>query len=137
MTHIRTGRQRIGRSGEDYLEAVLIIGRDKGAVRVKDVAERLGVTRPSVVAALSQLSRQGLVNHERYGGVELTPAGAARAAAVYRRHLLLFGFLRDHLGVSDSVARADACRLEHALSAETTERLERFVEQRPAGAKEV
>lgn len=135
MTHTITRSERLGRSGEDYLEAVLLVGREKGGVRVKDLAERTGVSRPSVVAALAQLSRQGLVRHERYGGVELTAAGVARAESVYRRHVLLLSFLRDHLGVSERVARVDACRLEHSLSTETTERLRRFVERRPAARR--
>jgi DtxR family Mn-dependent transcriptional regulator len=118
----------LGQSGEDYLEAVLLLGRESKVVRVKDVADRLGVTRPSVVAALVQLEMRGLVRHERYGAVELTPAGLVRAEAVYRRHRLLYRFLRDVLGVCEAVAAVDACRLEHALSAETVRRLVQLVE---------
>jgi DtxR family Mn-dependent transcriptional regulator len=67
------------------------------------------------------------VEHERYGAVGLTEAGAVEAEAVYRRHQLLHRFLREVLGVSEEVAARDACRLEHSLSPETVTRLARFV----------
>ncbi|MBM3313543.1 metal-dependent transcriptional regulator [candidate division WOR-3 bacterium] len=121
--------RRVGRSGEDYLEAVLVLGREQRAVRVKDVAERLGVSRPSVVSALAKLERQGLVRHERYGAVELTADGAKVAASVDGRHKLLFSFLHETLGLPAAKASVEACALEHALSPQTTARLVRLVDQ--------
>jgi DtxR family Mn-dependent transcriptional regulator len=120
---------RLGQSGEDYLEAVLVLGRGGRVVRVKDVAKRLGVSRPSVVAGLAKLERQGLVEHERYGAVELTRAGAKVAESVDGRHRLLYSFLRETLELPPKRAAADACALEHALSPETAASLLRFVEQ--------
>jgi DtxR family Mn-dependent transcriptional regulator len=117
----------LGQSGEDYLEAVLVLGQEKRAVRVKDVAGHLGVSRPSVVAALAQLERLGLVRHERYGDVELTLKGRVRAEAVYRRHRLVRAFLVQVLGVSKATADRDACLIEHSLSPETVSRLVAFV----------
>jgi len=124
-----TAPARLGQSGEDYLEAVLVLGQEKRAVRVKDVAERLAVSRPSVVAALAKLERQGLVRHERYGAVELTEAGTRVATSVDERHRLLFSFIHETLGLPAGKASEEACALEHALSAETTARLLRLVEE--------
>jgi DtxR family transcriptional regulator, Mn-dependent transcriptional regulator len=126
-THKRPRPVPVGESGEDYLESVYVLGREKRVVRVKDVAQRLGVSQPSVVAALGQLNRRGMVAHEPYGGIELTVSGRRVAEAVYRKHQVLQSFLSDVLGVSDAVAARDACRLEHALSPETEVRLARFV----------
>jgi DtxR family Mn-dependent transcriptional regulator len=128
-THSRPDAAALGRSGEDYLEAVLVLGQEKRAVRVKDMADKLGVSRPSVVAALARLERQGMVRHEHYGAVELTEAGARLAASVDERHRLLFSFLHETLGLCREKASAEACALEHALSAETTARLLRLVEE--------
>jgi|UniRef100_A0A7V3UZH5 DtxR family Mn-dependent transcriptional regulator len=119
----------LGESQENYLEAILVLGREQKPVRVKDIARFLQVSRPSVVTALAALAVKGLVRHERYGGVELTVAGRAVAEAVYQRHLLLEQFLYKVLGVSRAVARQDACRLEHSLSPETMKRLMIFVQQ--------
>jgi len=117
----------VGRGAEDCLEAVLVLAAEKRVVRVRDLARRLGVSCPSVVAALAGLEEKGLVRHEHYGGVELTRAGAERARSVYERHQLLHGFLRDVLGVSEKVAARDACRMEHVLSPETVRLLVEFV----------
>jgi DtxR family Mn-dependent transcriptional regulator len=125
MTNIR--RVRLGESAEDYLEATLALEATGRPVRVKDLAERMRVSRPSVVAALAALGDRGLVSHERYGAVELTAAGRRAAGEVERRHRLVSGFLRRVLGVSARTAEADACRIEHALSPETVERLGEYV----------
>ena len=129
-SHGETAPVRLGQSGEDYLEAVLVLGREKRAVRVKDIANRLGVSRPSVVAALAKLERQGMLRHEPYGAVELTEDGMRLARSVDRRHLLLFRFLHDTLGLPSGKASAEACALEHALSSETTARLLLLVGER-------
>lgn len=49
-------------SSEDYLEAILVIRRERGWCRNVDIAERLGVTKPSVTKALANLARKGLVD---------------------------------------------------------------------------
>lgn len=119
----------LGQSGEDYLEAILVLGKEKPVVRVKDVSDRLGVTRPSVVLAFAGLEARGLVRHERYGGVELTPAGRRVARETDRRHRLVKEFLVRALGVTEATADKDACRMEHNLSAETVSRLVEFIQR--------
>ena len=92
-----------------------------------DIAGHLAVTKSSVVSALSGLEGKGLVEHERYGEVELTAQGALVAEEMYRRHRMLHEFLRDVVGVPDDIAARDACRIEHELSPETMECLERML----------
>lgn len=112
---------------EDYLEAILLIEREEGVARVSQISEMLGVKKPSVTAALDKLSEQGLVEHEKYGYVDFTPKGKKMARDVYRRHRLLTTFLVDILGVNEKTGEEDACKMEHHLSRETTERLESLV----------
>ncbi|HCM25889.1 MAG TPA: Fur family transcriptional regulator [Treponema sp.] len=107
---------------EDYLEAVSFLA-DSGAVRVTDIASRLGVSKPSVLVALRSLEERGLLEHERYRGVVLTEIGAVEAAAIRDRHEFLTAFLRDVVGVSQEIAEKDACRMEHVLSEETMSRM--------------
>lgn len=118
----------LGQSAEDYLEAVYLASQSGRPARVTEIAERLEVSKPSVVSALAGLEDKGLVRHERYGGVELTLEGSALAQEVYRRHRLLEEFLVEVLGVSQGAAALDACRIEHVLSQETLRRLVRLVE---------
>jgi len=123
---------RLGSGAEDYLEAVLVLGRAEKPVRVTRLAGHLGVSKPSVVAALAALERRGLVRREHYGGVELTSAGRRRAAETDRRHQLVKAFLTRVLKVSEPVAEQDACRIEHNLSPETVGCLVGLVRRLPA-----
>lgn len=112
---------------EDYLEAILLLQERQPVTRAAEVAGMLGVTRPSVTAALKVLVGSGLIEHQRYGYVRLTPRGRKAAQMVSRRHVLLRGFLRDVLGMRAELAAEDACRIEHHISGDAMERLTRFV----------
>ena len=125
------------KSREDYLEAMHILISDRGQARVRDVARYLGVTMPSVVKAIGELKKLGLVTQEPYESVKLTDEGARVAALVLNRLNVLKAFLLK-LGVSEKTADGDACLMEHILSAETMERVQEFLEAdapAPAGDK--
>jgi Mn-dependent transcriptional regulator len=108
---------------EMYLETIgLLRERDKVA-RVTDIARELGVSKPSVHAALHELEDRGLIEHEHYGEVFLSPAGKAASAEIRRRHGLLTAFLREIVGVGPEIAEQDACRIEHYLSQETMDKI--------------
>ena len=113
---------------EDYLEAVVVLAQEGKPVRVTEISKALGVKKPSVTAALRKLSGAGLVIHEGYSDVTLTPGGARIAQDVYRRHETLRHFLADILGVDPGVAEKDACGMEHSLSPASLERLTKFLE---------
>ena len=83
----------LSQSAQDYLEAMLVLGQAGRVVRISDVAARLDVRLPSVVAMVKGLVAKGLVKHERYGLVELTEAGRAEARAVLARHKAIYRFL--------------------------------------------
>lgn len=114
-------------SGEDYLEAVLVIGRDRGVVRSVDIAEFLGVTKASVSKAVSALQERGYVTVVKRD-VQLTAKGLDRAERVLEQHT----FFRDLLtaaGVAPELAAEEACHMEHCLSDDSFARLKAFVQQ--------
>jgi DtxR family Mn-dependent transcriptional regulator len=117
----------LSQSAQDYLEAMLVLGQAGRVVRISDVAFRLGVRLPSVVAMLKGLAAKGLVKHERYGLVELTETGRPEAQEVLARHQAIYRFLNGFLGVSEATAETDACRMEHVLSPDTVRRLLKLV----------
>ena len=123
----------LSRAGEDYLEAIYRIslgtGSGSASVRSVDVAEHLGVSKASVNKALSMLKEAGMVEQSRYGRVTLTEEGRAYAALVWRAHRALRTFLESDLGVAPETADAEACLMEHALSADTMERLVGYLER--------
>jgi DtxR family Mn-dependent transcriptional regulator len=112
---------------EDYIEVIGELCRDSGMARVKDIATRMGVTNPSVVRALRALKREGLVEQRRYGYARLTDDGRRVAGSVLLRHEVLADFLENVLGLDAATAAEDACRMEHAISPQTLDRLRAIV----------
>jgi DtxR family transcriptional regulator, Mn-dependent transcriptional regulator len=108
---------------EMYLETISLLHDRTRVARVTDIAKELGVSKPSVHAALHELERRGLIRHEHYGDVFLSSTGKEASAAIRRRHELLTSFLRETVGVSPETAEQDACRIEHYLSEETMDRI--------------
>lgn len=111
-------------SGEDYLEAILVLREQKGNVHSIDVAQHLGYSKPSVSRAMSILKASGHITMEKDGRLELTEEGARVARDIYERHKLLTDWLI-RLGVSPQVAAEDACKIEHDISAETFQCMKR------------
>jgi DtxR family Mn-dependent transcriptional regulator len=112
---------------EDYLESVYLLVEEKKVARVKDVAEKLGVKKPSVINAVRELESRGFLNHEKYGYIDLTDTGGVKAREILKKHVMLKRFLLELIGVSEENAEKDACRIEHYLSDETLEKLEKFM----------
>jgi DtxR family Mn-dependent transcriptional regulator len=113
---------------EDYLEAIALLKKNKKVARVKDISSLMNVTTPSVTAALSFLCQEGLVEHERYGYVDLTPEGERLAQRVLKRHDTLIKFFIDILKINPDIAQHDACKIEHSISSESFAKLTKFIE---------
>jgi DtxR family Mn-dependent transcriptional regulator len=111
-----------------YLETIGLLREKTKMARVTDIARELGVSKPSVHAALHELERRGLIEHEYYGEVFLSPSGKKASAEIRRRHGLLTTFLRKVVGVGPDIAERDACRIEHYLSKETMDRIAALAE---------
>jgi len=112
---------------EDYLEALLRLERDRGVVRVKELADCLGLTNASISTAIPKLGRLGLVTYERYGPIRLTALGRRMARQVMRREEVLVAFFSEVLGIPKQRAREQACLVEHSISLESLEALEAFL----------
>ncbi len=114
----------IRKSSEDYLEAMLMMREEHGYIRSIDVAEHLGVTKPSVSYATKRLRENGYITMDHSGLITLTESGMEIAQRMYTRHKVLTKFLTD-LGVDAAVAREDACKIEHDLSEESFEAIKK------------
>ncbi|MBC8535907.1 metal-dependent transcriptional regulator [Feifania hominis] len=113
---------QIRESAEDYLEAILMLKARLGAVRSIDIANELQYSKPSVSIAMKKLRENGYITVDSDGLISLTDAGNQIASHIYNRHRLLTEFFV-RLGVSEDVAVADACKIEHDLSDETFSKL--------------
>ena len=105
-------------SAEDYLEQILVLLEEKGYARSTDIAESLGVTKPSVSVAMKKLRENGYISMEKGGLISLTDKGYPIARRTYDRHQTLTRFFVS-LGVYEAIARKDACKIEHDISEES------------------
>ena len=115
--------KKLHASGEDYLEAILVLQKQKGMVRSVDMARHMGVSKPSVHRVLAQLEERGLLERTPYGAARLTQIGeetAQRCAASYR-HLTVC--LTERLALCPETARRAALALMTQLDREELERV--------------
>lgn len=125
---------------EDYLEAIFWAVAAHGAARVKDIARQLKVKAASVTAALQLLAEKKYIYYRPYEAVTLTREGFDEAARVVQRHRILREFFTQVLGIEETLAEKQACRLEHGIGDEIAERLVglmKFVEGHAAMQEEL
>ena len=106
---------KIHASGEDYLEAVLILQKKQGMVRSIDLARHMGFSKPSISHAVGVLKNGGFLTVGEDGFLHLTAIGREVAEKIYERHQ----FFTEQLvaaGVDRETAEQDACRIEHVIS---------------------
>ena len=117
---------KIHASGEDYLEAVLVLQKKQGMVRSIDLARHMGFSKASISHAVGVLRDGGFLTMDEDGFLHLTDIVREVAEKIYERHC----FFTKHfisIGVDPETAEADACRIEHDISAETYERLKESI----------
>jgi DtxR family Mn-dependent transcriptional regulator len=111
------------RSVEDYLKAIYRLSRSGQPVGTSAIAQALELAPPSVSGMIRRLSEQGLLQHEPYRGVELTPEGRRAALRMVRRHRIIEAYLVAMLGYTWDTVHEEAERLEHAVSESLIERM--------------
>ena len=119
--------KKLHASGEDYLEAILVLQNQKGMVRSVDMARHMGVSKPSVCHAVATLKNGGFLTMDDGFFLHLTNIGREVAEQIYEKHR----FFTERLiaaGVDPEIAEADACRIEHVISEESFRRLKAVAE---------
>jgi DtxR family transcriptional regulator, Mn-dependent transcriptional regulator len=116
-------RSSFTRAQQDYLKALYQLHGDQRPVPTRDLAQRLGISSPSVSEMVTRLTAQGLVEHDRYRGQQLTRDGRKVALELVRHHRLLEMFLVQVLGYSWDEVHDEAERLEHVISERMEQRI--------------
>lgn len=119
--------EKLTESLENYLETIGMLIRKNKIARVKEISKELNVKNSSVNIALNVLADKGLIIHEKYGYVELTPEGQKIADDIQHKEDVLLRFFTEILGVDKDIALKDACRMEHTISDETLAKLIFFI----------
>ena len=108
----------LNESAENYLETILILSQKLPVVRSVDIANELGFKKSSVSVAMKNLKASNYITIDENGFINLTETGQEIADKIYERHTFLTGWLTS-IGVDPKVAAEDACKMEHAISAES------------------
>ena len=116
-------------SGEDYLEAILLLHKKMGMVRSVDVARHMDVSKPSVCHAVATLKKGGFLLMDGDHFLHLTDLGREVAEDTYEKHLF-FTEILVAAGVDPVTAERDACRIEHVISESSFQRLKKTLTEK-------
>ena len=119
---------KIYESAEDYLEMILVIKRKKRSVRSIDIAREMNFSKPSISIAMKKLQKDGLIEINQGREIDLTPAGREIAERIYERHVVISQILMK-IGVEETTAVKEACRIEHVISQDSFEKLKEAVKE--------
>lgn len=125
--HQRTRSDHATETAEDYVEAVAEVIASKGACRVRDLADRFGVSHVTVVRITKRLEAEGFITTEPYRPIELTETGTALARRCRERHEIVLRFLIA-IGLDRQTAELDSEGIEHHVSPETLARLKEIAD---------
>ena len=117
--------EALSESIQHYLREIYKLRQDEGKATVTALARRLHVSNPSASAMVKKLAALELAVHEPYRGVTLTDAGERVALEIIRHHRLLELYLAETLGLHVDDVHDEAERLEHVLSEELEQRIDR------------
>ena len=121
-------------SGENYLEAILMISREKENVHAIDIVNNLGFSKPSVSIMLKKLKDEKYIDIDEKQNITLLPEGLKIAEKILERHEILTDIL-EYLGIDPKIAEDDACKVEHDLSDVTFDALKKMYEEKIKGNK--
>ena len=116
----------VNESAENYLETILILGKQLPVVRSVDIANELGFKKSSVSVAMKNLRKKEHISVDGSGFITLTKTGREIAEMIYERHQLLTCLLTN-LGVPAEIATEDACKIEHVISRESFDAIKAHV----------
>ncbi|MBP3328794.1 MAG: metal-dependent transcriptional regulator [Clostridia bacterium] len=117
---------KIHASAENYLETIYMLRKSKGMVRSIDIANELEFSKPSISVAMKNLRENGYIEVDKDGHITLLEKGLEIAERMYERHTVISQFLVK-LGVEESVATEDACKIEHVISDESFEAIKNSI----------
>lgn len=117
---------QVNESSENYLETILVLSKRNPVVRSVDIAEELGFKKSSVSVAMKNLREKNNITVTKEGYIYLTDSGREIAEMIYERHEFITAFFVS-LGVSESIAAQDACRIEHVISPESFSALKEYL----------
>lgn len=116
-------------SGENYLETILRLQKEKGEVRSVDVALSLNYSKASVSRAMGIMKNGGFLTVDDKGYIHFTEKGLEKARSIFERHRIITKYLQSSLGIDEQTAEKDACRIEHIISQQTFDAMKNYFDK--------
>ena len=120
--------KNLSASLEDYLEIICNLLETSQSVKAVEIAKKLNISRASVSEALMKLAEKDLIIYEGHKGITITPTGLKKAQEVILKHKTLTTFFENTLGLNNTIAEENACKIEHVISDEVFFRIKTFQE---------
>ena len=117
----------ISKSTEEYLKTIYVLIKQKGSVRVTDIAEKMNCSKPSVTKQLNILSNNKLIKYETYGHIEITKEGEELARKVLADYDILYIFLHDVIGLDEEEAKVEAAKIKSVIDEKTLSKIASYI----------
>ncbi len=117
----------ISKSSEEYLKIMYILKKQKGYIRVTDIANKMKCTKPSVNKALNNLKENNMINYRSYGPIGLTKEGENLAKKIIETYGIVYLFLKDVLGIERNEAIKEAEKIKLVIADDTINKLAKYV----------
>ena len=114
-------------SQEEYLKTIYLLKRNDKKVRITDIANKLSFKKPSVTKGIKTLKEMGFLNYEAYGEITLTKKAEETARNIKKKYDILNMFLTEVLEIDEKIAKEEAKAMKHAMSEETTKKLDKYI----------
>ena len=117
----------ISKSTEEYLKTMYILNKQKGMIRVTDIANKMKCSKPSVTKQLNILKENNLIKYQTYGEIELTKAGEEVAIRVLADYDILYILLHDVIGMNEETAEIEAVKIKSVISESALETISKYI----------
>lgn len=117
----------ISKALEEYLKTMYVLKKQKGNIRVTDIANKMNCSKASVNKALNNLKEEKFINYETYGTIDLTANGENLAKKILEAYDIVYIFLKDVLNLDEKQAEDEAEKLKSAITDETINKLAKYV----------
>jgi DtxR family Mn-dependent transcriptional regulator len=123
-------KMELTNSQEEYLLTIYDLYNKNRKIRVTDIANVLGITKPSVNKAINNLKELELIEYEKYSDISLTNAGEKIAKELLKRQDIMYIFLNKIIGVEEERALKDSIAMKHAISKETADAINEYISKK-------
>ena len=117
----------ISKSTEEYLKTIYVLIKQNESVRVTDIADKMGCSKPSVTKQLNILKSSDLIDYESYGNIKLTSKGETLARKVLADYDIVYILLHDVIGIDKEVSNIDAAKIKGVISDKTLSKISNYI----------